>query len=55
MIAPGTGLGEAFLTWDGTRYREHASEGGHADFAPADRLETDLLRELWKEVDHVSL
>ena len=35
LIAPGTGLGEAFLTWDGARYREHATEGGHADFAPA--------------------
>jgi len=34
VIAPGTGLGEAFLTWDGTRYRACASEGGHADFAP---------------------
>ena len=32
VIAPGTGLGEAFLTWDGRGYREHASEGGHADF-----------------------
>ena len=34
VVAPGTGLGEAFLTWDGSPYRPHASEGGHADFAP---------------------
>jgi glucokinase len=54
VIAPGTGLGEAFLTWEGRRYREHASEGGHADFAPGSPLETDLLRELRKEADHVS-
>jgi glucokinase len=54
LIAPGTGLGEAFLTWDGTRYREHASEGGHADFAPGSPLEMELLRELCKEADHVS-
>jgi len=54
VIAPGTGLGEAFLTWDGARYRERASEGGHADFAPGSPLEMDLLRELWKGVDHVS-
>ncbi|MDP1991139.1 MAG: glucokinase, partial [Syntrophales bacterium] len=54
VIAVGTGLGEAFLTWEGGRYREHASEGGHADFAPAGPLETDLLRELQKEMDHVS-
>jgi glucokinase len=54
LIAPGTGLGEAFLTWDGARYREHATEGGHADFAPGNSLEMELLRELGKENDHVS-
>ena len=54
VIAPGTGLGEAFLTRDGTRRREHASEGGHADFAPGSPLETDLLRDLRKEWGHVS-
>ena len=54
VIAPGTGLGEAFLTWDGGGYREHASEGGHADFAPTNPLEMDLLRELRRELDHVS-
>jgi glucokinase len=54
VIALGTGLGEAFLTWDGVRYREHASEGGHADFAPGNPLEMDLLRELRKGDDHVS-
>lgn len=54
MIAPGTGLGEAFLTREGGRRREHASEGGHADFAAGDTLEEELLRELRKEFDHVS-
>lgn len=54
VIAPGTGLGEAFLTWDGARYREHDSQGGHADFAPGTPLEMELLRELGKEADHVS-
>jgi glucokinase len=54
LIAPGTGLGEAFLTWDGARYREHASEGGHADFAPGSLMEMELLRELGRETDHVS-
>lgn len=53
VIAPGTGLGEAFLTWDGRRYREHASEGGHADFAPSDDLEADLLGHLGKGSVHV--
>jgi glucokinase len=44
LIAPGTGLGEAFLTWDGSRYRAHPSEGGHVGFAPANRLEAELLQ-----------
>ena len=54
IIAPGTGLGEAFLVWDGSGYREHASEGGHADFAPNSFLEDELLRYLRKSHDHVS-
>jgi glucokinase len=31
MVAPGTGLGESFLTWDGSGYLAHSSEGGHSD------------------------
>ncbi len=54
VIAPGTGLGEAFLTWDGVRYRPHPSEGGHADFAPADELQLGLLRHLQEHAVHVS-
>jgi glucokinase len=54
VIAPGTGLGEAFLTWDGARYRPHASEGGHTDFAPTNPLEVELLRYLQHRYEHVS-
>jgi glucokinase len=54
VIAPGTGLGEAFLTWDGSRYRPHASEGGHADFAPTNPLEIELLCYLLERFEHVS-
>lgn len=54
VIAPGTGLGEAFLTWDGNRYRPHSSEGGHTDFAPTNRMERDLLAYLQERFDHVS-
>jgi glucokinase len=54
VIAPGTGLGEAFLTWDGARYRAHASEGGHADFAPTSPLEDGLLQHLRDEWGRVS-
>lgn len=54
VIAPGTGLGEAFLIREGERRLEHSTEGGHADFAPESPLEMDLLLELWKEFTHVS-
>lgn len=54
VVAPGTGLGEAYLTWDGTEYRAYASEGGHADFAPSNSLETGLLHYLLERFDHVS-
>ncbi len=54
VIAPGTGLGEAFLTWDGSQYKEHTSEGGHADFAPANSLQVELLRYLMVRFPHVS-
>jgi len=43
VLAPGTGLGEAFLIWDGHKYLACASEGGHADFGP----NTALQAELW--------
>jgi glucokinase len=46
VIAAGTGLGEAFLHWDGGEYRPFASEGGHASFAPATDEEVELLRYL---------
>jgi glucokinase len=54
VIAPGTGLGEAFLIREGEQGQEHSTEGGHADFAPQGTLEMDLLRELRNEFDHVS-
>jgi glucokinase len=54
VIAPGTGLGEAFLTWDGLQYRAYASEGGHVDFGPTNPLESNLLRYLQEKWGHVS-
>ncbi len=55
VVAPGTGLGESFLTWDGSRYVSHGSEGGHADFAPTDERQIGLLRYMFKHFDHVSV
>ncbi|MGO9062146.1 MAG: glucokinase [Candidatus Binataceae bacterium] len=55
VIAAGTGLGEAFLCWDGTRHHPMATEGGHADFAPRNEQEIELLRYLHKQFgNHVS-
>ena len=54
VIAPGTGLGEAFLTWDGSSYWPHATEGGHTDFAPNDEQQAGLLGYLQKKYEHVS-
>lgn len=54
VVAPGTGLGETFLTWDGARYRAHPSEGGHTDFGPTSPLQFGLLRYLQEKFGHVS-
>ena len=44
LISAGTGLGEAFLVWDGRDYVPYPSEGGHSDYAPRNEDEFDLLR-----------
>jgi glucokinase len=54
VIAPGTGLGEAFLVHDGRRYRAFPSEGGHGDFAPTTPLQVDLLGYVQERLGHVS-
>lgn len=54
VIAPGTGLGEAYLVRAGGRYRACPSEGGHADFAPADDRQAGLLSFLRERFKHVS-
>ncbi len=55
VVAPGTGMGQAFLTWERGRYRPHPSEGGHASFAPNTDLEVALLQYLRKRYEHVSV
>jgi glucokinase len=44
LVAAGTGLGEAMLIWNGRTHVPYPSEGGHADFAPRNEDEIDLLR-----------
>ncbi len=54
VIAPGTGLGEAGLFWNGRQYEIFACEGGHVDFAPQGDLQIELLRFLASRYGHVS-
>jgi glucokinase len=54
VVAPGTGLGEAGLFWDGSRHHVFACEGGHADFAARGELQVELLRFLVTKFGHVS-
>lgn len=54
LIAPGTGLGEAGLYWDGNHYHPFATEGGHCDFAPRTETDTELYLHLHSKFGHVS-
>ncbi len=54
VIAAGTGLGEAGAYWDGQRHHPFACEGGHADFAPRNPLEGELLNHLLRQYQSVS-
>jgi glucokinase len=54
VVAAGTGFGVAGLMWDGKRHRPLATEGGHADFAPRNVLESELMLHLSKRFGRVS-
>jgi glucokinase len=54
VLGAGTGLGTELSVWTGTRYDVIASEGGHADFAPADAEQDALLGELRERHGHAS-
>lgn len=44
LVAAGTGLGEGILMWNGRIHVPYPSEGGHADYAPRNEDEIELLR-----------
>lgn len=54
LIAPGTGLGEAGLYWDGKNYHPFATEGGHAGFGPREAIDLELFKYLHTQFEHIS-
>ncbi|MHB8789921.1 MAG: glucokinase [Desulfobulbaceae bacterium] len=54
VIAPGTGLGEAFLIRRHQHLSPYPSEGGHCTFAPTNEQQIRLLRFLAEKQGHVS-
>lgn len=54
ILGAGTGLGEAAVIWSGELWSVVPSEGGHADFAPQDEIQTRLFLSLLGKYGHVS-
>ncbi len=54
VVGAGTGLGVAWLSWQGGGHAVHPSEGGHMDFAPTDAMQYELLCYLQQRHGHVS-
>ncbi|MBW1695706.1 MAG: glucokinase [Deltaproteobacteria bacterium] len=55
LVAPGTGLGVAFIVCENRICSPVASEGGHMDFAPGSEDEWDLFKFLSQRYGHVSI
>lgn len=55
VIGPGTGLGVAFLLNNEGKLVGVGSEGGHATFAPTDRVQAEIVSHLQGQYGHVSV
>ncbi|WP_310601356.1 glucokinase [Desulfobulbus sp.] len=55
VLAPGSGLGEAFLVPHGDLFLPFPSEGGHASFAPRTPEQIELLSFMTRKHGHVSV
>jgi glucokinase len=55
VVGPGTGLGVSQVWRAGADYHVVATEGGHADFAPLDAIEDEILSQLRKRYRRVSV
>ncbi len=53
LLGPGSGLGMAVLLPEGSGWRVLPSEGGHADYAPGNALEQEILTLLQGRFGHV--
>jgi len=54
ILGAGTGLGTALQIWTGENFQVVATEGGHVDFAPGNKLEIELLQYLMTKNGAVS-
>ncbi len=55
VVAPGTGLGHSLIHREGGWSVLLASEGGHANLAPTNKMEIELLEYLQGKFSHVSV
>jgi glucokinase len=55
VLGPGTGLGMASVVCIDGKYHVISGEGGHADFAPVDELEYQILTFLKRQYSRVSV
>jgi len=54
ILAPGTGLGEAGLFWDGRNHHPFATEGGHCDFSCRSEEDLELHNFMLRKYEVVS-